>query len=533
MLGLALLFVTLDNCCTVRGKLDSQLGGQTVRFLLDYWHFQQRYLTTVVGNTKNPHYKEVAADITNSIMARTAQNGTPALYRECDEQEKRLRAVYDKWEKKGGVWSALSPAAHTAQLNHVRAGCLDRQKGLEHLPNDSSRIESMHSQLNNLQRAVAGGLVIMLALCFDFFQRRNLRIDIKNGLSPFGLATQSCHHLSLVDAALEREQLAFGTSPARFPKVASSEEFGLVKSGLETSYVLFHCVCKIPLLTLLHFRVKPEEEIELEVPKERPVPGWEHFLRLDELGVDTERAAELTAIPLYVTLPLCIFTSTLMCFLVLSLLALRSFLDLCLMQHSHHRPSGCVPTRCMRFLLFCLSLFHSDYFYSPTTSFNPISSALVRTPSQLSASADTAFSRRNVPSASVALLASTGAPQYSATTAQTSSSRMAFAEWKIFTDLLLEKRIDEPFTPNWNIVASEFNTRLHQLHPTLRWHDRRDKCEYRLYERTARGLKDKSLDYFGTRKERFEQTELEDRMLVEGGPRPAFRSLSLLLSSDF
>lgn len=42
-------------------------------------------------------------------MKTYASKGEPATYHSREEQERRLIAVYKKWEDKGGVWSAAAP----------------------------------------------------------------------------------------------------------------------------------------------------------------------------------------------------------------------------------------------------------------------------------------------------------------------------------------------------------------------------------------------------------------------------------------
>ena len=120
-------------------------------------------MRTIYLKKKNPRYSEVSADDTVAIMVSTAGGWKPAQYRPRAEQESRLKAMYSKWEQFGGIWTALSPAAHEAQLRHVRNGCLDRPAGLEHLRAETSANELLHSQLNNVQRTAAGGVVMVEA----------------------------------------------------------------------------------------------------------------------------------------------------------------------------------------------------------------------------------------------------------------------------------------------------------------------------------------------------------------------------------
>lgn len=52
---------------------------------------------------------EVGKDIVNSILKKRSEKGTPAEYWEKEEQVERLKAAYEKWSNKGGVWSAAAP----------------------------------------------------------------------------------------------------------------------------------------------------------------------------------------------------------------------------------------------------------------------------------------------------------------------------------------------------------------------------------------------------------------------------------------
>lgn len=240
-------FVVTDNCCSVRNTLQSYLPNVPV--LLDFWHFQQRYQKSIWNKTKNPLYKVVGAELCEAIMSTRAIDGKPAVYRPKPEQAERLVAVYDKYLALGDVWTDLSQRIHQDQLRHVNNGCFGRPTGLEHLPADSSRNESMHHQWNNLQRGVACGLNTFLNLSHDFVHRRNCRIAKGKNRSAFINAAQGSHHLLLVDATLKllnrlsTPSTAYAAQVAPtwelFPDVKSGETFGLIKTGCDFSIVGF------------------------------------------------------------------------------------------------------------------------------------------------------------------------------------------------------------------------------------------------------------------------------------------------------
>ncbi len=47
----------------------------------------------------------------DAILAARAEKNRPAIYQRQPEQEERLQAVYEKWAKVTGVWSAAASKA--------------------------------------------------------------------------------------------------------------------------------------------------------------------------------------------------------------------------------------------------------------------------------------------------------------------------------------------------------------------------------------------------------------------------------------
>lgn len=68
-----------------------------------------RYLAVVLNGTKNAYYTAVGQDIVDAILKKRSEKGTPAEYWAQEEQVEKLEAVYTKWLRKGGVWSAAAP----------------------------------------------------------------------------------------------------------------------------------------------------------------------------------------------------------------------------------------------------------------------------------------------------------------------------------------------------------------------------------------------------------------------------------------
>jgi hypothetical protein len=71
----------------------------------------QRYLAAILGGASNPNRGAVARDIVDAILVARAEKDKPAVYRKQTEQEERLQAVYEKWAKVAGVWSAAASKA--------------------------------------------------------------------------------------------------------------------------------------------------------------------------------------------------------------------------------------------------------------------------------------------------------------------------------------------------------------------------------------------------------------------------------------
>ena len=238
-------FLTVDNCCSVRYQLQDAFEDGDIAIpwiLLDFWHFQQCYAKSILSKIKNPAYNDVVAAVTDAILTRRSiprtrtVTGLPALYHPQEEQTRRLHAMWKRFDKMGNVWSEGSVQVHQAALRHVEQGCLNRPAGLEHLPSDSSCNESAHKHWNDLQRAVASGVALILPLSFDFMHRRNLRIIFDRqlfsdeGKHAFVKATGGLYHLLLVDQAVRLRALSFPAHPPPppFPDVKSGESFGIL-----------------------------------------------------------------------------------------------------------------------------------------------------------------------------------------------------------------------------------------------------------------------------------------------------------------
>ncbi|KAJ6497153.1 hypothetical protein C8R47DRAFT_1212691 [Mycena vitilis] len=239
-----------DNCCQIEKEVRRAIPD--IQICLDVFHFMIRYLAAIINGVNNPHRGEVAAAIRNALLKNSASKGVLAKYWTKEEQESKMREMYDRFSRRGSVWSAAAHAVHTAQLKHLQKGCLSRSN--QDIASDGSRIESSHKGWNGLQRASASGLELQNALCHDFVHRRNMRIAFSKkpdapGSHAFVRSTFGSHHTRLVNrtALLLNSILEFeAAKKSRVPdtlalrpllrNVASGETFGLVVSQHNDSF---------------------------------------------------------------------------------------------------------------------------------------------------------------------------------------------------------------------------------------------------------------------------------------------------------
>ncbi|KAJ7079416.1 hypothetical protein B0H15DRAFT_914092 [Mycena belliarum] len=238
--------IVVDNCCQVEKEIHKALPD--IQVCLDIYHFMMRYLAVILNGMNNPHRNEVAAAIRNAVLKNSASKGVLTQYWNKDEQKANMISIYERYSRRGGVWSAAAHAVHTAQLKHLDRGCLSRRN--QDVASDGSRIEGSHKGWNSIQRASASGLELQNALCHDFVLRRNVRIAFgkKSGaktsnLDPFVRSTFGSHHTRLVNHAASILNSILHTEAGKRPSgllaqplspmlkdVPSGEIFGLVVS---------------------------------------------------------------------------------------------------------------------------------------------------------------------------------------------------------------------------------------------------------------------------------------------------------------
>ncbi|GBE80642.1 hypothetical protein SCP_0303590 [Sparassis crispa] len=257
----------VDNCCHSRSAILKPFPS--IHVGLDVWHFLMRYLICIIDGTKNPLRAGVARDIVDAILKMTADKHSPATYWDRHEQERRMEAVYEKWAKHEGMWTAAAAKVHLDQLTHVRKGCLTRPR--QDVRADGSHIEGSHKGWNSLQRNHASRIIVLHTLCHDFVLRQNIRVTYRNDQRTTGdflQITFSSHHVRLVDtvakfwnALLTGDDI--GALPAGLHKapelevVSSGETFGLVNAKSAMDY---H--------NLLEIKEEPDELIDLSLQDE-------------------------------------------------------------------------------------------------------------------------------------------------------------------------------------------------------------------------------------------------------------------------
>ncbi|KAJ6533328.1 hypothetical protein DFH09DRAFT_1406865 [Mycena vulgaris] len=233
--------IVVDNCCQVKNEIHKALPAIAVC---------NRYVVAIINGTSNPHRIEVATEIRNAVLKNSASKGVLAQYWSKEEQQANVMAVYDKYCRQGGVWSAAAHNVHAAQLKHLANGCLSRPR--QDVAADGSRIEGSHKGWNSIQRASASGLELQNALSHDFVLRRNIRVISarkpenaygSSSLDAFASSTFGSHHTRLVNEIASVSNNILHTEAARaktavLPKalhatlknVMSREVFGLVQS---------------------------------------------------------------------------------------------------------------------------------------------------------------------------------------------------------------------------------------------------------------------------------------------------------------
>jgi hypothetical protein len=123
-------------------------------------------------------------------------------------------------------------------MGHIDKGCLAGHQ--DDICSDSSHIESSHKGWNNIQRAQASGLMMFVAMSFDFVHHCNVWITWeKLQQKGFISSTFRSHHIGLfnhVAVLWNTQTTSVPLKLSEFTTVNSNELFGLVRSGHVVSW---------------------------------------------------------------------------------------------------------------------------------------------------------------------------------------------------------------------------------------------------------------------------------------------------------
>ncbi|WVQ86101.1 hypothetical protein IAT38_008269 [Cryptococcus sp. DSM 104549] len=230
-------------CCDYRSSITNELFGLNV--VQDLWHLKERMVRVVPENTG--WRVAVSKEVTEALVERPGGNGIPTTYRSVEEQIRRMEEFKERMmgtNVPSSVSTPLIPAIDN-QLNHIRAGCLQRRH--PHLPSNTSINESWHKRLTNTVRGVASSLPTVLYLVNDAVLRSNLNITIANLSQPadspsrkFRAATGGSHHIFLLDDILRLRQALYGVEQPRLLDICPSHVFGVVPARNPNDQALRH-----------------------------------------------------------------------------------------------------------------------------------------------------------------------------------------------------------------------------------------------------------------------------------------------------
>ena len=73
-------------------------------------------LLVILNGSRNPHRRNVAEDIVNTLLKKQSQQGSGAEYWSREEQVRRFKDVYEKYAQLGEVWTAAADKVFTVLL---------------------------------------------------------------------------------------------------------------------------------------------------------------------------------------------------------------------------------------------------------------------------------------------------------------------------------------------------------------------------------------------------------------------------------
>ncbi|KAF9025551.1 hypothetical protein BDZ89DRAFT_1135348 [Hymenopellis radicata] len=214
----------VDNCCQMASSVTPVFPD--IHAALDVWHMGRRYADVIVNKSKNPSHSQIRAEITASILEKTAHESPTG------------RAILLASRK-----ANRAPRVNVPEMGTLRLLGLRRTDGTVHKEQmkhaDGSRIENLHRHLNALQRAAASGIEIIFALVSDFVLRWNIRVGTDNTPETTDICYHllrhafGSHHVRLVSQIAREMNTASGKAQFNLgvmPYVDSGESFGFTKS---------------------------------------------------------------------------------------------------------------------------------------------------------------------------------------------------------------------------------------------------------------------------------------------------------------
>ncbi|KAK4703110.1 hypothetical protein P7C70_g3109, partial [Phenoliferia sp. Uapishka_3] len=221
-----------DKCCEHRSSIQHALPNVTV--VQDLAHLENRIIETVPKTS--PSRGNVARALKEAFLSEFADgSGRPSIYRPVTEQLDRMDAVWERFEKIVGVWSAPSKQTFQNQRKHIEKGCLQRPN--PKVPCSTSPNENWHKRLGDQFRGMSSSITTVQYLTLDTILRGNLNIKItQNHTQPadspsrlFRNLANGRHHLFALDHQLVLLESLTKETQLRFINNCPEHHFGVVQ----------------------------------------------------------------------------------------------------------------------------------------------------------------------------------------------------------------------------------------------------------------------------------------------------------------
>ncbi|KAK4701793.1 hypothetical protein P7C70_g4430, partial [Phenoliferia sp. Uapishka_3] len=221
-----------DKCCEHRSSIQHALPNVSV--VQDLAHLENRIIETVPK--LSPSRGHVAKALKEAFLSEFADgSGRPSIYRPVSDQLARMDAVWEKFDKIGGVWTAPSRQTFKNQRKHVEKGCLQRPN--PKCPCSTSPNETWHKILGDQFRGISSSITTVHFLTLDTILRGNLKLKItQNHTQPanspsrlFRNLAAGRHHLFALDHQLRLLEDLTREKQLSFINVFPEHRFGVVQ----------------------------------------------------------------------------------------------------------------------------------------------------------------------------------------------------------------------------------------------------------------------------------------------------------------